>query len=256
MSRPRTYKTQGIVLKHMPLGESDRLLTLHTPDRGKIRAVARGIRSAKSRKSGHLEPLTHVSVSVIERRGLDVITDAWTLRGFPKLRKDLKNVSVAFYLAELIDNFSTEQSPSINSFNLLNDALVLLENSTETELLCRYFEVRLLADSGFGPELYQCVECSTVLGPANHFFSAGSGGVLCPSCSAKATNPMIPVSQSAMKVLRFLRRETYTKVARLHVPQQLMNEMERLTGSYIRFLLEREPKSAKFMKIVTSERLS
>ena len=240
----------------MTLGESDRLLTLHTPDRGKVRAVARGVRNAKNKKSGHLEPLTHVSVSIVERRSLDVITEASTIQSFRKLREDLKNVSVALYLAELVDNFSTEQSPSSVLFKLFKDGLGWLQDSKETALLCRYFEVRLLADSGFGPELYQCVDCNVLLRPADHLFSVTSGGVLCPPCSQKSTDAMFTISQSAMKVLRFLRRESYSQASELEVPPQLLDEVDRLTGSYIRYLLERDLKSTAFMKLVTSEGLS
>ena len=254
MARPRTYKTQGVVLKHMPLGEADRLLTLLTPDRGKLRAVARGVRRTKSRKAGHLEPLTHVRVSVAEGRGLDIIAEVETIHSFRGIREDLKRVSQALYLAELVDSFSVEQSPNAEVFELLVNALGWLQKDESSTLLLRYFEVRLLASSGFGPELYRCVECRSVLGPGDHLFSFSKGGVLCPNCRVLPGEAMLPLSLGAMKVLRFLRREPYAKVAVLEVPAVYAEELERLLGAYIRYLLERDLRSTEFMNLVTSPR--
>lgn len=255
MARPRTYKTQGVVLKHMPLGEADRLLTLHTPERGKVRAVARGVRRTKSKKAGHLEPLTHVTVSIAEGRGLDVIAEVETVHSFRGLREDLRRVSTALYLAELVDNFSSEQSPSPALFHLLVDALGWLQDAEDASLLLRYFEVRLLANAGFGPELYQCVECSSDLEPADHLFSNAKGGVLCPECRTQPGEAMLPLSLGAMKVVRFVRREAYPRVAELEVPAPLLDEIERLLGSYIRYVLERDLKSTEFMNLVESDKL-
>ena len=254
MARPRTYKTQGVVLKQMPLGEADRLLTLHTPDRGKLRAVARGVRRTKSRKAGHLEPLTHVLLSVAEGRSLDAIAEAETIQSFRGLREDLERVSKGLYLAELVDSFSVEQSPSAAVFELLVSALGWLQETESSALLLRYFEVRLLANSGFGPELHQCVECRSILGPADHLFSSSKGGVLCPQCRVLPGEAMLPLSLGAMKVLRYLQREAYAKAAELEVPALILEELERLLGSYIRYVLERDLKSTEFMNLVTSTR--
>ena len=106
--RLRTYKTEGVVLKQMPLGEADRILTILTPDVGKVRAVARGVRRAKSRLGGHLDLLNQVSVSLSKGRSLDAVNEAEAFRSFRVLREDLERVSKALYMAELADGFSVE----------------------------------------------------------------------------------------------------------------------------------------------------
>ena len=98
MPRPRTYNTEGVVLKHMRLGEADRIITLYTPDRGKVRAVVKGARRAKSRKGGFLQPLTHVHVSIAEGRSLDQVVEAETVASFRGVREDLGLVSTGLYL--------------------------------------------------------------------------------------------------------------------------------------------------------------
>jgi DNA repair protein RecO (recombination protein O) len=250
MARPRIFKTHGVVLKQMPVGEADRILTLCTPDTGKLRAVARGVRRTKSRLGGHLEPLTHVSLSVAQGRGLDTITEAETIHSFRGLREDLQLVSRAVYLAELVDGFSAEQSPSAAVFDLLLDTLGRLQKADSPPRVLRHFEVQLLRHSGFGPELYRCVECRSVVEPGDHLFSCPRGGVLCPQCRVQPGEAMLPVSLNAMKVLRHFQREAHAGAARLGVPPAILRELERLLGTYITYVLERELKSTQFMNLV------
>ena len=252
MARPRTYKIEGIVLKQLPLREADRLLTLFTPGRGKLRAVARGVRRVKSRLAGHTEQLTHVRLSVDVGKSLDVVSEAQTIHSFRRVKEDLGRLSQGLYLAELVDGFSVEQSPSPAVFQLLLAALGGLEEGAGGEVLLRYFETALLARSGFGPELQRCVECRRSLDPSDHLFSCDRGGALCPTCRNTSRGPLIPVSLNAMKVLRFFQRESLSKAVRLHASDGVLNEAERLLRAYVRYVLERETKSAEFMKLVAS----
>ena len=254
MARPRTYKTQGIVLKQTPLGEADRILVLCSPEMGKLRAVARGVRRITSRLRGHLEPLTHVLVSLSQGRNLDTIVEAQTNRSFRGLKEDLNRLSKAVYLTELVDGFSVEQSPSPAVFDLLLNALGWLQNAEDSAQMMRFFEVRLLDYSGFRPELYRCVECRTTLGPRDHLFSCSKGGILCPDCRVLSGDALLPLSLNGIKSLRYFQREPYEKVSELRVPKNVLDELERLLRTYIRYVLDRELTSAGFMHLVASTR--
>jgi DNA repair protein RecO (recombination protein O) len=234
----------------MPLGEADRILTLFTPDMGKLRAVARGVRRTKSRMGGHLEPLTHVSVSVAHGKSLDTITEAETIHSFRGLKEDLGRVSRALYVAELVDGFSAEHSPSPNVYRLMLEALHRLQGSSGSGQIIRYFEVQLLRLSGFGPELLQCVECRSDIEPGDHLFSSAKGGVLCQRCRPSSGEALLPLSLNGMKVLRYLQREGYAGAAALTVPQALEDELERVLVSYTRYVLDRELKTTEFMRLV------
>ena len=249
---PKLYKTQGIVLKQMPLGEADRILTFYTPDIGKVRAVARGIRRARSKLAGHLEPLAHVLVSVAQGRTLDTVTGVETAHSFRGLREDLQRVSVAVYLAELVDGFTAEESPNVHIFELLLDTLAQLQKTEAPAQLIRYFEVQLLWHSGFGPELFVCVECASKLEPEDHLYSCAKGGILCPRCRVSLSEAALPISLNAIKVLRFFQREAHAKVAELNVGVALLEEVARLLRTYVRYVLDRELGSAEFMSLVAS----
>ncbi|MFQ5886561.1 MAG: DNA repair protein RecO, partial [Anaerolineae bacterium] len=87
MQRERLYRAEAIVLRRMNLGEADRLLTLYTPEWGKIRVVAKGVRKPTSRKAGHLELFTHSRLLIAKGRSLDIVTQAETITPFLPLRK-------------------------------------------------------------------------------------------------------------------------------------------------------------------------
>ncbi len=92
---------QGIVLRSFPFGEADRVVVMLSPNRGKVRAVAHGVRKTKSRFGGRLEPFTHVDLVLYEGRGLDTVTQVSVIEAFPRLRGDL-DLGLALSLAKLL----------------------------------------------------------------------------------------------------------------------------------------------------------
>ena len=252
MNRPKLYKTEAIVLKQTRLGEADRILTLYTPEMGKLRVVAKGVRRPTSKLGGHVEPLNHVLLSASRGRNLDTASQGQTLHSFRSLREDLRCLSWAFYMADLVDNFTPEESSNYHLFNLLLRALGWLNETSHTELLLRFFEMRLLEYVGYQPELYWCVECRRHLDPGEYAFSCSLGGVLCSSCDTRMGGALVSVSLNTMKVLHLLQREEYPTAAPLHISEPLLRSVERLLSVYIRHLLEREVRSASFVRVVAS----
>ena len=255
MARPRSYKTEGVVIRHAPLGEADRIITLYTEDLGKVRAVAKGVRRIKSRLGGHLELLRRTSVSLAVGRSLDVVTEAQVLESFRGFSEDLERLATVLYVVELVDGFTPERSPNHPVYRLLLDTLRWLEKTDRGDLLARFFELHLLEHSGYMPELFRCIECRSMLQPGDHYFSCANGGVRCPQCRVGAAEATIPVSLAAMKVLRFLARSNrFTDAEALELSAGVLAETERLLRTYIRFVVEKEFKSAEFMNLVSSGR--
>ncbi len=244
MVTKKIYRTEAIVLKHVDSGEADRILTLLTPDLGKLRAIARGVRKLKSKLGGHLEPLTRCQLMLARGRNLDTVTQAELLESFSS--QDLRQVAYGIYLLELVDSFVVEGEGDRDLYELLLQALRELRGTLQAELLCRYFEMHFLDQVGFRPELEHCLSCKSRLRPEVNFFSPSGGGVLCPQC--KNTEPLAwPLSLDCLKVMRFLQRSDYSAVARLRLSPGLFQELERLVHGYLRYLLERELKSADFL---------
>jgi DNA repair protein RecO (recombination protein O) len=245
--RPRVYKTQAIVLRQRKLGEADKIVTLFSTHNGKIDAVAKGVRRTKSRLAGHLEPLTLGSYLLAEGRDLDIVTQAETVEAFPRLREDLERISRGLYCAELVDRLTPERSEAMPIFRLLQDTLGYLDASPEYDLATRRFELRLLSELGYRPSLLDCAICSRRLEPIANFWSADAGGAVCPACADDSLR-LAPLSVNTLKLLRLLQRSPYEEAARVRVSPGLAAELESCLGDYVRYVLEREVRSARFVE--------
>ncbi len=208
MSKPRTYQTEAIIIKKIKLGEADRILTLYTPHLGKIRAVAKGVRRPRSKLAGHLELLTHSLVSLARGRNLDTITGSQTINSFRLLKSDLQLSACALYAAELVDQFTADHIENHPLFQILLETMHHLCQPGNNELALRYFELHLLKEVGYRPQLQQCVSCHSLLKPTTNSFCSSAGGVLCPDCSQ--TQPLTyPLSVNALKVMQLLQHSDY-----------------------------------------------
>lgn len=255
MAKPRLFKVEALVLKAIPLGEAGRLITLYTRSMGKLRCVARGVRRPGSKLAGHLEPLTHTELLVARGRTLDSISQAQAIRGFVGVRQDLRRTAWAIYCTELVDAFTPDEEPSAAIFTLLLEVLSWIEDG-EQELALRYFEVRLLEHLGYAPELYRCVQCTKKVTPGDHSFSASSGGVVCMTClghsgfEKRFLLPVLPLSLNALKVLRHFQTQNFLEMRRLRLAPPLVSELEDLLHTYLVYLLEREPRSSAFLRVL------
>jgi DNA repair protein RecO (recombination protein O) len=246
MPEPRNYQTEAIVLKKIKLGEADRILTLYTSDYGKIEAIAKGVRRPKSKMAGHLELLTYSQVRLARGRNLDTIIGSQTVDSFMSLKDDLWLTSLGLYAAELVNQFTVVHVASHPLFQLLLETLRHLSQAENTELILRYFELHLLDLAGYRPQLQECVSCRLELQPVANAFCSNAGGILCPNC--RFEHPAsFSISVDALKVMRLFQRSTFEVVRRLKVSQELSQELKAALASYIRYLLEREVKSATWM---------
>jgi len=246
MPRSREYQTEAIIIKKTKLGEADRILTMYTPGLGKIQGVAKGVRRPKSKLSGHLELLTYSQVTLALGHNLDTITGSQTINSFTPLKTDLWLTSYGLYVIELINQFTAEHVVDENLFKLLLDTLQNLCQTNNRELLLRYFELHLLNEVGYRPQLQECVTCHKILEPVANSFCARIGGTLCPTCGANQPFAC-PISVDALKVLRFIQRNNHGAVGRLKINLALSRELEEITRSYLKYLLEREVRAANWL---------
>ena len=246
MSSPRNYQTEAIIIKKTKLGEADSILTLYTPYLGKIQGFARSLRKPKSKLAGHLELLTHSLVSLARGRNLDTITGSQTINSFLPLKSDLQLTSCALYVVELVNQFAAEHIENRRLFQLLLETMSQLCQADNSELVLRHFELHLLNEVGYRPQLQQCVTCRQSLKPVVNSFCSGAGGMLCPSCWQGQAS-CYPVSVNALKVLRLLQSSDYSTVSRLRMNPALSREVETIMRDYLRHLLEREVKSVAWL---------
>ncbi|OGO50137.1 MAG: DNA repair protein RecO [Chloroflexi bacterium RBG_16_68_14] len=246
---PRVYKTPAIVLRQRRLGDADKIVTLYTANHGKLDAVAKGVRRVKSRLAGHVEPLNHGSFLLAHGRNLDIITQAQTIESFQPLRNDLDRLSRALYAAELLDRSTEERAENFALYRLLLDTLRRLAQRDDLDLVLRFFEMSLLGQLGYRPELGQCVVCGRPLEAEENAWAPGASGVVCPRCQPGET-ALRPLSLNAFKLLRLLQGGRFQEVARVRIAPELGSELERHLRDAIHHALDRDVRSAAFLDMV------
>jgi DNA repair protein RecO (recombination protein O) len=188
----RTYTTEAVVLRSLRLGEADRILHLYTLDRGRVGAVAKGVRKTKSRFGGRLEPLSHVELVLHQGKSdLQTVTSVQLLHPHRRAREDYHRLSVGLIGAEAMLRLFSEQEANERAFTaLLRFLEVLDETSCAVERaalhpLALSFQLKLLWLSGYLPHLTSCAECgvddATLVG-----YSPRAGGAVCGGCANAA----------------------------------------------------------------------
>jgi DNA repair protein RecO (recombination protein O) len=184
----RTAKTEAVVLRSVRLGEADRVLHAYTADRGRVGAVAKGVRKTKSRFGARLEPLSHVELMLHQGSGeLATVTGVSLIRSHHEAREDPYRLAVGLIGAEAMLRLFPEQEASERAFTALTRFLDTLDGLTtgaaavpRLEPLALSFQLKLLWLSGYMPHLDSCVECGSAEGLVG-YLPAG-GGAVCRPC--------------------------------------------------------------------------
>ena len=182
---PAPFKTEAIVLRSIRYGEADRILHLYSEDRGRLSAIAKGVRRVKSRLGGRIEPFARVDLILREGRGdLCTITGADTVHAHPALRERREPLERATQACDAVLRLLDSSEPNRPAYNLLARELSLLDSTPAAAVRAQAltFRLKLLLAAGFAPELAACATC----GEREHLgaFSAAAGGVVCPGCEA------------------------------------------------------------------------
>jgi len=180
-------KTEAVVLRSMRYGEADRILHVYTPHRGRVSAIAKGVRRARSRFGGRLEPFFRLRIELHEGRGeLLTVTGAQTVDGHARLRADARALDAAARACDAVGRLFETSEPHPGVFNLLCRKLALLDEAPAraTRASALAFRLKLLVAAGLAPQLGACAAC----GEGEHLvgFSGAAGGVVCSACEAGA----------------------------------------------------------------------
>ena len=182
------------MLRSIRYGEADRVLHLYSEDRGRIGAIAKGVRRVRSRLGGRLEPLMRGSLVLHAGRGeLCTISSADTVDAHASLRERRAALERASQAADAVLRLLDAGEPNRPAYNLLCRELQLLDEDpgAATRAQALAFRLKLLLAAGFAPELAACASCgerSELSG-----FSPSAGGVVCPACEAGS----FPISAAA-----------------------------------------------------------
>ena len=230
-------KTEAIVLRSMRYGEADRILHVYTPQRGRVSAIAKGVRRVRSRFGGRLEPFFRLQLDLHEGRGeLLTVTGAQTVDAYPRLRTDARALDAAARACDAVGRLFETGEPHPNVFNLLCRRLSLLDADTRASggawtssasgharasgrAGALAFRLKLMLAAGLAPQLAACAGC----GEREHLvgFSGAAGGVVCGACEA-ASFPLEP------DAYRFMTEALGLPLAKApDAPEQALGQVER-----------------------------
>jgi DNA repair protein RecO (recombination protein O) len=178
----RSATTDAIVLRARPLGEADRVYTLLTRLRGKVDAVAKGVRRPRSSMAGRLEPLAEVRVALHKGRSLDVITEARTVRSYWTALARPDALATASLFAETVDLFCEHDLALPEIYALLAGAIGAVAASEAPAALVPRFQLRLLHELGLAPADDACVRCGGGFTDHGAWLDLDAGGLGCERC--------------------------------------------------------------------------
>jgi DNA repair protein RecO (recombination protein O) len=175
------------VLRSIRYGEADRILHLYTPHHGRVSAIAKGVRKARSRFGGRLEPYFRLDLVLYEGRSdLLTVTSAETVAAHPRLREHAAALDGAARACEAVARIFDDGDPHTGVYHLLANELALLDQAPDSagRANALAFRLKLLLAAGFAPHLAGCASC----GEREHIvgFSGAAGGVVCGACEASA----------------------------------------------------------------------
>ncbi|MDX1931724.1 MAG: DNA repair protein RecO [Capsulimonadales bacterium] len=245
------YRASALILRRIPLGETDKILTVFTREYGKFNAIAKGARRTTSRLAGATEPLVYAKMMLGEGMNLDVVAQSEVREAFPRLRADYGLFLRASYACELLDRITTERDPSSSMFDLLLSTLFILQRAIDPDITIHAFEVKLMAEAGYEPRLEECVRCERpfdgdrVLETA---YSPHRGGMLCTLCAEQTRESVLKVSAETARTLRYLAESDDARGLAAFTPEpEVPAELNRLLREHLRLRLERDVRSTAFL---------
>ncbi|HKG44380.1 MAG TPA: DNA repair protein RecO [Gaiellaceae bacterium] len=230
----RSYKTEAVVLRSFRLGEADRVLHAYTLDRGRVGAVAKGVRKTKSRFGARLEPLSHVELLLHQGRSdLQTVTGVELLRSHRASREQPYRLGVGLVAAEAMLRLFPEQEANERAFRALVRFLDLLDEleplggRAQADPLALSFQLKLLWLSGYLPHVTSCAECGAETGLAG--YSPRAGGAVCGHCA----NGALPLSREGVVGIEDLLRRPLAEAREARItPLGAREALGVITASY------------------------
>ena len=207
---PQETTTPAVVVRARVFGESDKIVTFLTRDLGKVTGIAKGAKRSKRRFVNVLEPFTHVSLRLRQRPASDLaFISACELLDAPRsFTLDLQKFDYASYILELTDRMIRGREAGPETYELVRDALGLLERSAPEPGLLRGFELHLLGLTGYEPSLDRCRRCGTALAAVDAVYAQPArGGLLCGRCRGDGRTYVI--SRATLERLTLLQRASF-----------------------------------------------
>ncbi len=238
--------TPGLVLRVTEYNDRDALLTLLTPEYGKLTAKARGLRRRNSPLIAPCQLLAYGEFTLFEYKGQYTVNEAHSIELFQGLRKDLCKLSLGTYFAQVAEVLSLEDLPNPELLSLVLNSFFALDKLGKAETLVKAaFELRASSMAGYTPDLSGCHGCGNQ-NPA--YFDISGGSLLCEGCRAAAGGIRMPLTPSVLEAMRYIVYCEGKKLFSFEIGADSMEQLSGITEAYLTTQLERGFTTLDFYK--------
>lgn len=238
--------TPGLVLRVTDYNDRDSLLTLLTPNHGKLTVKARGLRRRNSPLTAPCQLLAYGDFTLFEHRGSYTINEAASVELFQQLRRDLPKLSLGIYFAQVTELLSQEDLPSPELLSLVLNCLhVLTQNASELKTKA-VFEFRAACYAGYMPDLSGCHLCGCEL---PDYFDLSAGVLECGRCrSVEPSGIRLPVSAGTLQAMRYISACEPKRIFLFDLGEDNLLQLSQITEAYLTTQLERGFSTLDFYK--------
>ena len=239
--------TKGLVVRVTPYNDTDALLSVLTPNYGKLTVKARGLRRKNSPLIAPCQLLAYADFTLFEYRNMYTINEAHSIELFSALRKDLQKLSLGTYFAQAAETMSQEDMPNPELLSLVLNCLYALSKLNVPEAMVKaVFELRSACLSGYTPDLYGCYRCG-----CDHpdRFDISEGRLECAACrDHNSTGLRMPVTPGVLDAMRYICSCDNRKLFSFSASAETLESLSFVTESYLSTQLERGFSTLDFYK--------
>ena len=225
------FTTEGLVIKEMNVGESDRLVTLFTREHGIIKAFASGAKNIKSKKNAATSLLTYSSFTILQKKGTLRIYEATPISSFFTMGSDIEILTLSQYFCELSLSFGEEGVPNVELLRLmLNSLHFLTKEKKYPPLIKAITELRTAVISGYMPNLLACDNCGK-FEDVKMYFSIENGTLYCNDCGSNSNG--IPIDRTILSAIRHITFSEFKNLYYFEIPQSSADVLSKITSKYL-----------------------
>lgn len=245
--QPERFVTCGLVLRETDTRDADKILTVLTPDRGRLSVIARGARRKGSRVAAACQLLAYSEMTLYEKGRWTMLDAADTIELFDGLRQDLTALSLAAYFAELTEAVSDGSGGNVLPL-LLNALYALSALKKPPQLVKPAFQFRLMALAGYEPMADSCALCGAPQ-PENPMLDVVHGVVHCGKCREKG-GLSLPLTASGLAALRYVLYGDPRRLYSFSLPPEGLRALNHAADAYVSAQLERSFRTLDYYKTI------
>ena len=239
----KQVKINGIIIAENNMGDFDKMLTILTPNMGKIGCSAKGARRPKSLLLAGTQFLCFGEYMLFKGSDTYTMNSCETIELFYNIRTDLDKLTYASYITKIINDVTTENQNCFNTLKLfLNTLYMISETDKDLDFITSVFKLRMLKILGFMPNVNECVCCKSKENITH--FSIKNDGFICSFCSKQDTGA-IEISQATKNAIIYILKADPKKIFSFDLSARCKKELEIVASLYLNEKLEKEYKIEK-----------